>query len=649
MKEKRSDHVKTPAFWSEFCVIRRRFRCIKQALEKLHGVSLPAPMLTGPSDQRVKKFKAFLSDGIEGKAHLWDNHIKRLQRRTRYSIWMSLFLFRKILPAQDPDSAAYMAKISTASPLPDPNLVEFIGQEVKKMFRVGWDKNYGNMVQVATVSTSSCVESRRSHGGARMYWLDRFNRDARASFIDYLYGREWKEPDAVAEVIKVDTGGKVRILTVPPANLHLLNPLHRTMYNHISRFDWLLRGDAKASSFHQFSRKEGEVFVSGDYESATDNLNYNVQYEILHQILEQSTEIPWSIRKLALRSLSWKIQTREEIERCASEGIEVEPVQMASGQMMGFPLSFPLLCIVNYIMFKYAVGRKVPLKVNGDDIVARITRAEYERWIALVRTGGLVLSVGKTMVDGSIFTLNSTLFAATTGGCKLVPFLRTKALYGIESDINKASPFSFVGRYRSFCPGFTGRRLRYLRTLFLSLNKKFVLRAGGSLNRRFGIPASEEALKLSQLWVNETAFLSLPQERPMPMEKSEWSKKPLGYEIAYSQKRKVLRGEEEREFIEAVVASAWEPPSGEKYEQVFEGLKVPKIDLLKQSRLLRMPVGEVRRWLERGRKDIFEKFVRPVRLYPYWRKILPKRCSELRHDYQDQVVVEPVLYPPPEY
>jgi hypothetical protein len=37
------------------------------------------------------------------------------------------------------------------------------------------------------------------------------------------------------------------------------------MYDHLSRFPWLLRGDAKTRKFREFVHVPGEVFVSGDY------------------------------------------------------------------------------------------------------------------------------------------------------------------------------------------------------------------------------------------------------------------------------------------------------------------------------------------------------------------------------------------------
>jgi ABC-type phosphate/phosphonate transport system permease subunit len=49
--------------------------------------------------------------------------------------------------------------------------------------------------------------------------------------------------------------------------------------------------------------KEGELFVSGNYESATDNLNSEIQTEILRLVLEQTRSVPEGIKALAFASL----------------------------------------------------------------------------------------------------------------------------------------------------------------------------------------------------------------------------------------------------------------------------------------------------------------------------------------------------------
>jgi hypothetical protein len=161
----------------------------------------------------------------------------------------------------------------------------------------------------------------------------------------------------------VEAGGKHRIVSKSDIDMNLLRPLHTAIYNRLSKFSWLLRGDAKASSFRKFKRVDGEVFVSGDYESATDNLNLYVQKVILNRILSGCKQVPESIKDFARAS---------QTPFLLGEGV---CSTLKRGQLMGNLLSFPLLCIVNYLGFRYYTGQKdLPVRINGDDIVFRADR-----------------------------------------------------------------------------------------------------------------------------------------------------------------------------------------------------------------------------------------------------------------------------------
>jgi len=86
----------------------------------------------------------------------------------------------------------------------------------------------------------------------------------------------------------VNENGKSRGVTVASKDKMPLAPLHRMIYDHLSRFPWLLRGEAKPSSFKDFCSVKGTVFVSGDYEAATDNLSLEVAEVLLESILSSS-------------------------------------------------------------------------------------------------------------------------------------------------------------------------------------------------------------------------------------------------------------------------------------------------------------------------------------------------------------------------
>ena len=125
-----------------------------------------------------------------------------------------------------------------------------------------------------------------------------------------------------------------------------------------------------------------------------------------------------------------------------------------------------------------------------------------------VKLSGLKLSKGKTLVDGSIFTLNSTLFCASRGSIVRLPMIRAKALFGTEED----SFSSLQSRFKSFCPGYGSERRQVLQTVFLSVNNRFIVASGRSLNRGLQMQVGSGLLKATHLWTRECSYLELPVE-----------------------------------------------------------------------------------------------------------------------------------------
>jgi len=614
----------TQAFWTIGCPVRKRFRTLKVSLESCYGVSLPLPLFPGSEDDRMLRFKAFCSAPLERKKFEWDMCLRKLSKRSRFSIYMSLFLFRKVLPSKSPDLDEFVKKVSVPSPEPDPAFMDFIRRKIPKMFPLGWDRRYERSVELAVASSSGCSERSRNKGGSRMYWLDKFGEEARSSFCGYLRGKSLDIERVPAKLSAVPTAGKVRLLTVPSAVEQLLLPFHKVLYDRISRFDWLLRGDAKPKSFKEFRRVKGEVFVSGDYESATDNLNQHVQKEILRLVLQQCTTVPNSIRIQSMASLSPDL----------SHDGSVYNVQ--SGQMMGFPVSFPLLCLVNYLSFKFSVpDRDVPVRINGDDIVFRSTPEVADKWVKGVGVAGLKLSIGKTLIDNSIFTLNSTLFSASDYRVIALPMIRSKALFGTEDGFT-----SLPGRFGSFAPGFGGERRRRLEARFLNINVSYINKSRRSLNRGLGINIPKDILVSSRQWGRETAYLSLPVEKGPPPSKSMWSMKPKGYRIDHKESRHVYEKEERKDLIEAVVESAWSFPSdNETFEDVYDGgLNYPKFNIRKMARMAGCLVADLRKSIALSRDGVWTRYLSTrVKLYPFWNKVLdiPSSVADDTDDNQE--------------
>nr|QXN75330.1 MAG: RNA-dependent RNA polymerase [Grapevine-associated botourmia-like virus 1] len=188
--------------------------------------------------------------------------------------------------------------------------------------------------------------------------------------------------------------------------------------------------------------------------------------------------------------------------------------QQARGQLMGQLLSFPLLCLSNYLTFKFSVRRDVPVLINGDDIVFRARPDEVDHWRENVGKSGLVLSAGKTLIHNRFFSLNSCMFDA---GRKVtwVPFVRAKALWGSsERECEKISSIS--SRFYSFAVGYGARRRAYFEHVFLTENAHTILRSRRSVTRGLGIKVSEDVLRSSGFWNRELFYLEKEVEPPLP-------------------------------------------------------------------------------------------------------------------------------------
>jgi len=598
------------------------FESFVACLERLYGCSLTRPQFKTP-----KQIKSFCTGLIEGeKNHLWKADICGLSAQSRFGIAHSLFLFRKTLPGEKPQVDAYVRKLCTPQSAPDEEFKTFALSLTRKLFRHGWDRTYLDHALTNTFSNSSSAESGRKAGGGR--GLDSQSREQRSEFTTYVINSVAPRHRGVSRVQAIDTGGKWRIISIPPRVDNALRPLHKAMYSHLSRFDWLLRGDAKAARFKDFSPVEGEVFVSGDYESATDNLNADLQKAILSELLERSYSVPQGIREHALSVYS---------SRLGYDGTNELFVQQR-GQLMGQLTSFPLLCLVNYITFRYSIRRDhVPVRINGDDIVFRATPAEVSRWERNVAKGGLTLSKGKTLVHSRAFTLNSTPFwSHRSGGAKLVGFVRSSALFpkgALSEQIE-----SLNGRFYSACSGYGGRRRSVVRALFLRRNQKPIHASRRSVTRGLGMAAGEQEIKDAGLWFRELYYLEQVEEPLLPSLDGRvpvrgWKQVPKAWLAKESHKSW------EQRWAAACVYHAWFSDftlssfsEDTKMSKIREGVPPYGLGSLISSRvrvMLRMTRSMIWKWVNLRRNASVFGRVRGMKSQMIWVEVneLPKRSS----------------------
>lgn len=381
---------------------------------------------------------------------LWCRLVLR-RRKMDISLAYSLYQAKKVAPECAPNLVSEALdknlRLLTDERPEDIPGVDDLEYEVRRTVRE-LCRNTGpscGIVNEPFPSLSGCYENTKFKGGA-LEWLmpmDDFrvlNFKNLLGYVEYrtrvrpVYGhpyesdsinlRSYDEPDPELLVRRhgIVEPFKVRVISMGSAR----------QYQALKSFQNLLWGVLKKSSIFDLTHRPCEVgdvasigrwletfaphhyclMVSGDYQSATDNLHPQLSEACVEEICE-FFNIPWRYRPLILAGL-----TRHTI-------VEYDEVlRQTWGQLMGSPISFPILCIINcavtrqrmekafgtYIPLVSSAGGLAPMKVNGDDILFPLPPGEYQEWCHDVTRAGLSPSVGKNYVSRRIAVINSEIY-----------------------------------------------------------------------------------------------------------------------------------------------------------------------------------------------------------------------------------------------
>jgi hypothetical protein len=170
-----------------------------------------------------------------------------------------------------------------------------------------------------------------------------------------------------------------------------------------------------------FINFEFDKWVSGDYSAATDSIKSIYTMVAFESFLVRSglDEIDCNILRSVLYS-----SIVEYPPGSSPDGSALKSVVQKSGQLMGSPLSFPILCMINLIAYAIAMKRylkslgcnvsipldRLPVKVNGDDILFRTNAKFYKFWLESISEVGFSLSIGKNYVHPNVMTINSVCY-----------------------------------------------------------------------------------------------------------------------------------------------------------------------------------------------------------------------------------------------
>jgi len=295
-------------------------------------------------------------------------------------------------------------------------------------------------------SGKACYEVPRSMGGKRVA-----EHVGEADFS----GRGRVKPAAIF------SAGKIRVITVDSAFNARFAYLNKYMADRIRKCGFSIFGKTIEKWLEEHPEflepKEGENYISGDLESATDFFDPELARIVIRRLAEIYPDFE---DVLDVYSEICSFTTDADLEVPGTYNPEThQPYtrRQLAGQLMGSIVSFPILCLVNLVSFllfrpegdaileaikaPVNISDRDPLKgmrtadytkvwnilkdlsvvgINGDDIVFKGTPEEENAWIRGVEVVGGVVSRGKTLRNPVYFTVNSEIGAAYIGILKIV-------------------------------------------------------------------------------------------------------------------------------------------------------------------------------------------------------------------------------------
>lgn len=376
-------------------------------------------------------------------------------------------------------------------------------------------------------STKACLEKFANFGGAREYLREQIftefgfselhtslhsmyevrsgrAKETRTAIIDardqdimtYLWAEclRHKKP-CTSQVKEILEPLKVRVITKSEAlHQYLSIPVQKALHGALRQrrpFALLGRpvGGDMINDLVTRSRDIQGSWVSGDYKGATDGLSQEISEIVARRSIQhlapflETQELDQLLKNLV----------GQNIRYC--HGDQPEVVTQKNGQLMGSILSFPILCLVNYLTYfysksdlyfeylKYVQSGRGPctpreidkelVLINGDDILFKSTDADYHIWTRNLRFFGFTPSLGKNLRSNRFLMINSTMYVqSSTSGSDFfehLPFpnlgllkgrskvgreesnlIDTKPLWTIADDIQDGFGREFPQLYRSW-------------------------------------------------------------------------------------------------------------------------------------------------------------------------------------------------------
>ncbi len=250
--------------------------------------------------------------------------------------------------------------------------------------------------------------------------------------------------------------GKFRIITAGDALLYsYLQPLQGFLLSQWKKSKFsTMKDDWAETLMSDFTVPPGWSVQSVDYKAATDKLNIFASMEAM-KMVEDLLGVP------IVSGIGLGITTIHYPKKSLREGMK-ETVVAFNGQLMGHPLSFPLLCFINLAgiitffrqlrqqkritpeEYYYAIDR---IRVNGDDAGFMCPHDSVPLFEAIAKEHGLHMSLGKTYSSEYFFMINNRPFICKSGKWSEVGYLNQKLIlnHSLKNGESEKSPFE-IGR-----------------------------------------------------------------------------------------------------------------------------------------------------------------------------------------------------------
>lgn len=269
-------------------------------------------------------------------------------------------------------------------------------------------------------------------------------------------------PSLDVEIVAIPEPGKFRIISKGDGYLYsALQPFQKVLLE-----SWKVHKSSTmtidlTSRVQEIDRELSELpyWCSVDYEAATDLLKKDASLAALGGIPENI------FSDLAFLSM----QSGRAFYPDGTVGNTDE------GQLMGHPLSFPLLCVINLATYRVAIERWVQddekddrrpgiakkmwsrVLVNGDDMLFKCDGSFYPIFLSAAKDMGFKISQGKNYLSPDCCMINSKVFRRVNGVMKRFGYLNQRLITGrnVKSGEAKATPCQ-IGKDLSemveYCP-----------------------------------------------------------------------------------------------------------------------------------------------------------------------------------------------------